>query len=373
LGFDGSLTVIGDEAHYPYQRPPLSKLFLAGKLDRNRIDLRLDEGLAGAWRLNVKVRQLDLARRVIELSTGEVLPFDGLVCATGSEPRTLSFAQNLEGVFTLRTVEDALSIKARISKGVGRAVIVGAGFIGCEVAATLRSCGLKVTVIDIDRLPMLRVLNEPLAQLVLDMHRKAGVDFQLQTAVEALEGSESVEAVRLSNGRVIAAELVIIAIGVRPSVGWLVNSGIRLEDGIVCDERCAVLGTYGIVAAGDVARWHNPLFGQSMRVEHWDNAIAQGEAAAHTLLQGTRALPFASVPFFWSDQYSSKFQMAGMSSLANEFRVIEGSLNSAQFIAAFLRDERLVGVFGCNAAHRIHSYIPLIESRSPLPEVATFG
>jgi NADPH-dependent 2,4-dienoyl-CoA reductase/sulfur reductase-like enzyme len=310
---------------------------------------------------------------VVELSSGENLDFDGLVCATGAEPRTLPIPEHLTGVYTLRRLEDAVSIRSCITAGAQRAAIVGAGFIGCEVAATLRMCGLDVVVIDVERLPMLRVLNEPLAQSIFDLHRSANVAFELGTCVQSFEGRENVEAIRLSNGRVIEAEIVIIAIGVQPTVDWLADSGIQLEDGIVCDQRCAAIGTYDIVAAGDVARWYNPLFGQSMRVEHWDNAIAQGEAAARTLLLGHQSPAFTSVPFFWSDQFANKFQMAGVPGSANEFRIIEGSLESEKCVAAFLRDGLIVAVFARNAAHRMASYINLIETRSYLPAPRTFS
>jgi NADPH-dependent 2,4-dienoyl-CoA reductase/sulfur reductase-like enzyme len=268
----------------------------------------------------------------------------------------------LEGVFTLRTVDDAEALRAHLASGKRKVAIVGAGFIGSETAATLRKLQCDVTLIDQDRLPMLRVLGERLGSVYLGFHESHGVHTFFGVAVNALLGSTSVEGVRLEDGRVIEADCVVVGVGVIPNVEWLQGSGLLLEDGVACDGACAATGAERVVAAGDVASWKHPHYGQ-LRIEHWDNAIAQGDAVGQTLLAspGT-ARSYAPIPFFWSDQYDCKLQLVGIPRPGDTMRVIEGALGEQRFVTLFERDSRATSAFLFNSMHRVAAYRQLVET-----------
>ncbi len=355
-GFDGTITVVGEEAHLPYQRPPLSKQFLCGEWDRSRLGLRIADGLKLEWLLDARAAALDPQRREVVLADGRRLPFDGLVVATGARARRPGWWVELGGVFTLRTVDDAQALRAHLASGGRKVVIVGAGFIGSEAAASLRSLGHDVTLVDIDPVPMHRVLGEDLGRACLRLHESHGVHPLFGAAVDAIVGSTSVEGVRLRDGRVIEADCVIVGVGAVPNVEWLRGSGLVLDDGVVCDSTCAALGAERVVAAGDVASWTHPHYGQ-LRIEHWENAIAQGDAAAATLLAAPGAgRPYAPVPFFWSDQYGCKLQLVGSPRRGDAMRVVEGAMDERRFVAVFERDSQLTGVFLFNSVHRVAAY-----------------
>jgi NADPH-dependent 2,4-dienoyl-CoA reductase/sulfur reductase-like enzyme len=360
-GFDGAITLVGDEAHLPYQRPPLSKQFLSGAFDRARLDLRAGNDLALDWCIGARAVALDLTRREVALEDARRLPFDGLVIATGARARKPRWYSPLDGVYTLRTVDDALAIRAKVASGARRFAIVGAGFIGCETAATLRGLGCDVTLIDVDRLPMLRVLGETLGATCLRLHESHGVTMALGAAVDGFVGSPHVEGVRLADGRVIAADAAIVGVGVTPNVEWLAGSGVALDDGVVCDATCAVRGLDRVVAAGDVARWDHPYYGPR-RVEHWNNAIAQADRAAQTLVAGPGAKAYAAIPFFWSDQYDRKLQLVGTPASSDPIRVVEGALDEHRFVALFERDGRVSGAMLCNSMHRVPHYTDVVEA-----------
>lgn len=363
LSFDGTITIVGDEEQPPYQRPPLSKQFLTGDWDRSRLDLRV-QSQDFDWRLGTRATRLDVAQRFVTLDGRERLHFDALVIATGARARVPAGFAEHEGVYTLRTVADAEAIRDRIARGARKAVIVGAGFIGCEVAASLRKLGCDVTVVELDRLPLQRVLGQRLGEVCRKMHRAHGVRFELGVGVDDFLGKDSIEAVRLDDTRLIEADIVIAGIGVIPNVEWLESSGLELANGVVCDATCTA--AENIVAAGDVARWNHPRYG-SIRVEHWDNAIAQGEAAAATLIAGReRATPFAMTPFFWSDQYDSKMQLVGVPRQGDELRVVEGALGERRFVAVFLRDGQITAAFLFNSMHRVVVYKQMVESNARL-------
>ena len=361
-GFGGSIVVVGDEPHPPYQRPPLSKQFLAGTWDRPRIDLRLPDTLGAEFMLGARAASLDANRREVVLDDGRQLPFDGLVIATGARARKPRWYAERPGVFTLRTLDDAIAIRDHVRAGARRFAIVGAGFIGSEVTATLRALGCDVTLLDVDPLPMLRVLGEPLARVCLRAHEAHGVRCELGVAVEGLTGESSVEGVRLADGRVIDADGIVVGTGVVPNVEWLRDSGIDLREGVACDAACAVKGADRIVAAGDVARCDHPYFG-SHRVEHWNNGITQGDAAAQTLLAAPGdAAPHVAIPFFWSDQYDSKLQVVGLPSPTDTMRVVEGSLDAPRFVALYERDGVATAAFLCNSMHRAAAYTAIVEA-----------
>jgi NADPH-dependent 2,4-dienoyl-CoA reductase/sulfur reductase-like enzyme len=367
-GFDGTITVVGDEIHPPYDRPPLSKQVLAGDWQPERIALTVAaggglDGLALDWRLGAVATALDLADRAVTLAGGERVPFDGLVVATGATPRRLPGTDHLAGVHTLRTLDDCLAVRAALDAGPGRVVVVGGGFIGAEVAATCRGRGLDVTLVEALPVPLGRVLGDEIGAVMADVHRDHGVDVRLGVGVAGLDGGRRVERVRLADGSDVPADLVVVGIGVVPTTGWLEGSGLTLADGVVCDE--TVAAAPGVVAAGDVARWWSRRFGELVRVEHWDNAITMGAHAARRLLAGegepTEALAYDPVPWFWSDQYDRKIQLAGRSAGADEVRVVDGSTAERRFVALYRRGDRLTGVLAMNRPRPLLTYQRLVE------------
>jgi NADPH-dependent 2,4-dienoyl-CoA reductase/sulfur reductase-like enzyme len=347
--------VVGDEPHRPYDRPPLSKEILSGKWEAARTALAGGEQDHGArWRLGRRAVRLHAAERTVELDTGERVGFDGLLIATGARPRRLPGTPALPGIHVLRTLDDALAIRTDLEGG-PRVCVVGAGFIGAEVAASCRARGLDVTLLEALPVPLGRVLGERTGAFCAALHRDHGVDLRCGVGVAGFAGASRVEEVRLSDGTRIPADLVVIGIGVEPNTGWLAGSGLDLSDGVACDATCATK-LPGVFAAGDVARWHNPAYGQSMRVEHWTNAVEQGIAAAENLLAGAGARPFASVPFFWSDQYDVKIQMAGRPAPDDEVRVAHGQEGEPRFVVLYGRRGRLVAALGFNRASLVVRY-----------------
>ncbi len=287
-GYAGKLTLVGDEPHLPYDRPPLSKELLAGDWEHDQIVLRKVpyEDLDLELRLGVAATALDVGARTVKLASGTELGFDGLVIATGCTPRTLPGQPSLDGVFTLRTIDDCHAIRDRLDAG-ARVCVIGAGFIGAEVAATCRKRGLDVTVLEALPQPMVRGLGMELGAVLARLHRDHGVDLRCGVTLESIEGTDKVEHVRLANGERVDCDVVLVAVGVSPETRWLEGSGLVLDDGVVCDE--TLLAAPGIVAAGDVARWPNPAFdGEVMRVEHWTNAAEQGVFVGQRLLQDDR-------------------------------------------------------------------------------------
>ncbi|MDD9368518.1 MAG: FAD-dependent oxidoreductase [Acidimicrobiales bacterium] len=370
-GFEGTVTVVGDEAHRPYDRPPLSKQVLAGAWTTERIELTVtaDGGLDALgldWRLDTAAT--GLAAREVVLRDGQRLAYDGLVLATGARPRELPGTGTLAGVHTLRTLDDSLAVRAALDAGAERVVVVGAGFIGAEVAATCRGLGRDVTILEALPVPLGRVLGDEMGAVLGDLHRDHGVDLRLDTGVAGFEGAGRVERVRLADGATLDADLVVVGIGVTPNTGWLEGSGLALDDGVVCD--ATTLAAPGVVAAGDVARWPSHRFGALLRVEHWDNAIGMGEHAARRLLAeppfagsngSTGVGPYDPVPWFWSDQYDRKIQLAGWSSGADEVVVVDGSTEERRFVALYRKGDRLVAVLAMNRPRLLVTFRGLVE------------
>jgi 3-phenylpropionate/trans-cinnamate dioxygenase ferredoxin reductase component len=373
-GFDGPVTVVGAEPHAPYDRPPLSKQVLRGDwpVERTTLAVTAEGGLDALdldWRLGERATALDLAGRTVTLAGGRTVPWDGLVVATGAAPRELPGTADLAGVHTLRTVDDCLAIRAELDGGATRVVVVGAGFIGAEVAASCRVRGCDVTVLEALPVPLGRALGDEMGAVMGDLHRDHGVEVRLGTGVAGFEGDGAgrVARVRLADGGAVDADVVVVGIGVSPVTGWLEGSGLALDDGVVCD--ATTLAAPGVVAAGDVARWPSHRFGELMRVEHWDNAVTMGAHAGRRLLEelaggagpGAPVEPYDPVPWFWSDQYERKIQLAGRSSAADEVRVVDGDPAERRFVALYRRGDRITGVLSMNRPRVLMAYRSLVE------------
>ena len=400
-GFDGVITLVGEEPHFPYDRPPLSKQLLAGdwEIERAALTAGSDDGLDALefdWRLATRATGLDLDARSVVLADGDGVPFDGLVVATGATPRRLHDTAHPDGVHVLRTLDDCLAIRATLDATPQRVVVVGGGFIGAEVAATARSRGLDVTLLEALPVPLGRALGHEIGGVMADLHRDHGVDVRLGVAVAGLDGIGRVERVRLADGTALEADLVVVGVGVTPATGWLEGSGLRLADGVVCDE--TTLAAPGVVAAGDVARWPSRRFGAVIRVEHWDNAVTMGVHAAQRLLAHLAAMggtapiattvstagpvatattgptaaspvtaepaqgePYDPVPWFWSDQYDRKIQLAGWPAGAEEVRIVDGSTDERRFVAIYRTGDRISAVLAMNRPRPMMTYRLLIE------------
>jgi 3-phenylpropionate/trans-cinnamate dioxygenase ferredoxin reductase component len=370
-GFDGRLVVIDAEDRLPYDKPPLSKQVLAGSWEPERITLpAVGEDLDIEWMLGRSCVTLDLDQRTIVLDDATAVPFDGAVIATGASARRLAGQPELSGLHLLRTLDDCLALRADLDSGPGRVVVVGAGFIGAEVAATCRERGLEVTLLEAAPVPLERALGAEIGLVCAALHRSHGVDLRLGAAVAGFAGSEQVEAVLLADGSRVEAEVVVVGVGVVPNTGWLEGSGLVLDDGVVCDE--TLLAAPGVVAAGDIARWPSRRFGTHLRVEHWENAIQQGEAAARRLLAGrldavgdTAAEPFDPVPWFWSDQYDRKIQLAGRSGSDHDVEVVIGSVEEHRFVALYGEGGRVRGVLGFSRPRHVMQLRQLVVDGVP--------
>ena len=367
-GFDGPVTLIGAESRLPYDRPPLSKQVLAGDWEPERAALTDSEELASdeiEARLGLRATALDLDARELTLHTGETVAFDGLVIATGARCRTMPGTEGLGGVHVLRSLDDCLALRGDLEAVPQRVVVVGAGFIGAEVAATARGRGLEVTVVEALPTPLSRVLGDEMGRVCAEVHRDHGVDLRTGVGVDRIEGDRRVERVALTDGSIIDADVVVVGIGVVPNTEWLDGSGLEVGDGVLCDASC--LAAERVTAAGDVARWPNQLFGETMRVEHWDNAAAQGAHAARRLLNPETG-PFTPVPWFWSDQYDRKIQLAGRVRPDDEVRVVNGSVEERRFAAVYGRAGRIVGVLGFNRPRHVMRYRALIAQGASFDE-----
>jgi NADPH-dependent 2,4-dienoyl-CoA reductase/sulfur reductase-like enzyme len=355
-GHDGAVTVIGAEEHLPYDRPPLSKHLLTGRVDAAGTALPVPPDLAAEWRLGRAATAVDLHRGVVKMTGGEEIDFDGLVIATGAHARRLPNLGRLDGTYVLRTLDDGVALRAAFAEH-PRVVVLGAGFVGLEVAASARACGLEVTVVEVAPVPLARAVGPVLGEVVAEVHRDHGVDVRLGTGADALVGAARVEGVRLTGGDVVPADIVVIGVGAAPTTAWLEGSGIDVDDGVRADARLRALAggkpLPHVVVAGDVARWDPVRGGSPIRVEHWTNAVEQAAAAAETLLRGDEAGPFTPIPYFWSDQYDRKIQMVGRAEPSDEMCIVDGTLAERRFVAAYGRDGRLVAALGFNRPAKV--------------------
>uniref|UniRef100_UPI000A3BC4D8 NAD(P)/FAD-dependent oxidoreductase n=1 Tax=Streptomyces carpinensis TaxID=66369 RepID=UPI000A3BC4D8 len=351
-GWSGPITLVGDEPHMPYNRPPLSKEVLAGRAPFESLAFRPRASVADVrWSLGTKVVRSDLDRRVVELDDGEVLPYAGLVVATGMRPRRLRCPGPLAGRHTVRTLVDAQGLREALTRPGARVVVVGAGFIGCEVAATAVALGAaEVTVVDPLPLPMVGPLGGLLGEALLRRHEQRGVRFALGRGVTGFEGDDRVTGVVLSDGTVVAADVVVESVGSVANTEWLDGNGLDLTDGVLTDEHLRVGGRPDVVAVGDVARFPNARYdGVPRRVEHWSIPTDTAKHAARVLaahLHGTVAdlAPFAPLPTFWSDQHDFRLQSFGAPALGkDDVRVLDGDPDG-DVLAGYHADGRLVGV-----------------------------
>jgi NADPH-dependent 2,4-dienoyl-CoA reductase/sulfur reductase-like enzyme len=370
LGFTGEITMIGNESYLPYDRPPLSKQVLTGELEPNQVLLRstaqLDE-LDLRLRLGETATGVDPTRRIVAVAGGQI-GYDSLVIATGVRPRRLPGADGVRGVHFLRTLEDALALKENLQPG-RRLVVVGAGFIGAEAAASARGLGVEVTLLEPAPVPLAHVLGDEIGTELAKVHREHGVDLRTGvTVTEVLSEHGRATGVRLADGQVVPGDAVVIGIGSHPNVEWLRGSGLPVGDGLVCDEFSeAAPGIFGV---GDVAHWYNPLFGVGMRIEHRTNAAEQGLAVARALVDPANRKPFAPVPYFWSDQYDLKLQAYGYLRDHDEVAVVDGDLGSRRFVAAYRRDGLLTGVVAVNTAPKVlRSWRASVAARRPWSEI----
>ncbi|MCZ4608659.1 FAD-dependent oxidoreductase [Streptomyces sp. Lzd4kr] len=351
-GWTGTITVVGDEPHMPYNRPPLSKEVLAGKAPFESLAFTPKAAAADVdWRLGTPVTAARLAERTVALDDGSEIPYEGLVVATGMRPRRLRCPGPLAGRHTVRTIDDAQGLREELTRPGARVVVVGAGFIGCEVAATAVALGVtEVTVVDPLPLPMVGPLGELLARALLKRHEERGVRFALGTGVAGFEGEDRVTGVVLSDGTVLPADVVVESVGSVANTEWLAGNGLDLTDGVLTDEQLRVGGRPEVVAVGDVARFPNARYdGASRRVEHWSIPADTAKHAARTLaahLAGDRceSAPFAPLPTFWSDQHDFRLQSFGVPALGlDDVRVLDGD-PEGDVLVGYHADDRLVGV-----------------------------
>jgi NADPH-dependent 2,4-dienoyl-CoA reductase/sulfur reductase-like enzyme len=365
-GYEGELLAVGAEAELPYDRPPLSKQVLQGQWEPDKTMLRGQpeyDGLGVTWHLGRRATALDPATRTVTLDDGEPLTYDGLVIATGATPRWLPGTEGLGGVHVLRTLQECLALRSEL-EGASRVCVVGAGFIGAEVAASARVRGVEVTMLEALPAPLARAFPSEMGAACAALHFDHGVDLRCGVTVAGFEGDGRVTGVRLGDGSTVEADVVVVGIGVVPETGWLESSGLTLDNGVVCDATCATSAP-GVVAAGDIARWPNNLFGETMRVEHWSNAVEQGAAAARRLLAGPgEAVDFAPVPYFWSDQYDAKIQFLGRCCPTDEVRIVDGSVEERRFVALFGRDDRLVGALAFSRPRLLMAYRKLLSAKT---------
>jgi NADPH-dependent 2,4-dienoyl-CoA reductase/sulfur reductase-like enzyme len=346
-GYEGALTIVDRAPHMPYDRPPLSKQYLSGSLAEENLYFDVADLGRVTWMLETEAVSLDAGSRCVTLSSGEKLSFTDLVIATGACPRTIS-GHDLEGAILLRTLDDARRLRSLLScPPRPRVVVVGGGFIGCEIASTGKQMGLEVTVVDSSGLLFEDLLGPEVADVITNLHDQHGVDLRLGRRASRLLGESRVEAVELADGEILPAEVVVLALGVSPETEWLSGSGLTLDDGVLTDG--ALEAAPHIYAAGDVARYPSALRKEHRRVEHWDNAIQTGRHAAQSLLARRRGHPteaFDDVPWVWSDQHRTKLQVIGSPRGCDEVALVNELDETGRFLALYRKDDVLAAGFG---------------------------
>jgi 3-phenylpropionate/trans-cinnamate dioxygenase ferredoxin reductase component len=364
-GADGDVILIGAEPQPPYERPPLSKAYLRGEVPFDKALVRpaafyAEHGIQTMF--GTRARRIDPSARVVELEDHRRVSFDALLIATGGRNRTVSIpGVDLDGIYSLRTVQDADRIRAEMIAG-RRAVVVGMGFIGSEVAASLRQKGLEVVAIDPSKTPLFRVLGEGVGQTIAKLHRDHGVRMIFEDTVAAFEGTRRVGCVVTKAGLRLECDFAVVGIGIEPAVEALADSGIHVDNGVVVDEYCQT-NVSGIYAAGDVANHYHPVFDRRIRVEHWQNAIKQGAAAARNMLG--RRIAYDEIHWFWSDQYDANLQYAGFHTQWEQL-IVRGRLDSDSYLACYVNAGRIDAAVGLNRGKEVRRVMPLIKARRPV-------
>ncbi|MVU80700.1 FAD-dependent oxidoreductase [Nocardia sp. ET3-3] len=369
-GFEGSVTLIGAEPHLPYDRPPLSKDFLDNaepvvpyyRLRHEMADLGV------TLRLGTPATGLDTDDRTVRVGR-DVVEYDSLIIATGARASMVPGADGLGGVHTLRTLDDARAVRAALDAG-ARTVVIGAGFIGSEVASSARKRGLPVTLVEALPTPLVRAVGPVMGSACSSLHVANGADLRCGVAVSAIEGTGSVERVRLSDGSVIEADLVVIGVGAAPATDWLEGSGILVNNGVVCDSYLCTSAP-GVYAAGDVARWYNSTFARLMRLEHWTSAQEQGAVAGRNAVDPTNAEPYSTVPYFWSDWYGSRIQFVGVPE-GEDFEIF-GSVREGRMLALYGNGDHVTGALALNRQPDIMKLRALIDRQTDWREAVAFA
>ena len=374
-GFDGTITVVTEESGAPHDRPPLSKKFLSGDVDEERIALRKPEmldALGLEWMSGSAAVAFDAGSRTVTLANGTTVTGDGVIIATGGTARTLPNVPMVPGVHVLRTLADAKGLQAELRAG-SHMVVIGAGFIGLEAAATATAMGVRVTVLEGAPAPLIRGLGPEMGAAIAKVHERNGVTVRCGVSIAGIELEGRVSAVLLADGERIACDTVLVGIGVAPATQWLEGSGLELRDGVVCDGFLST-GFPGVYAAGDLLRWPNAMFAHveaDMRVEHWTNAAEQGAAAANNLLAelgGGERTPYSAVPFFWSDQFDARIQFLGRSHPDAQVEVVAGSVDEGRFCAMYTLHGRFVAVLGVTMPKLVMSSRALLMKETSADE-----
>ncbi|OBF79964.1 pyridine nucleotide-disulfide oxidoreductase [Mycobacterium sp. 852002-51163_SCH5372311] len=362
--YTGPITIVSDEVHLPYDRPPLSKEVLRSEVDDVALKPRewYDEKNV-TLRLGSAAVSLDTTAQRVTLSDGSVLGYDELVIATGLVPRRIPSFPDLEGIRVLRSFDQSMALRTHASAA-KRVVIVGAGFIGCEVAASLRSLGVDVALVEPQPTPLAAVLGEQIGELVTRLHRAEGVDVRTGVGVAEVRGEGHVDTVVLSDGTELAADLVVVGIGSRPATEWLDGSGIEVDNGVICDE-AGRTSAPNVWALGDVASWRDPT-GHQARVEHWSNVADQARVVVPAML-GQDVPSAVVVPYFWSDQYDVKIQCLGEPEATDIVHLVED--DGRKFLAYYERDGVLVGVVGGGMPGKVMKVRAKIAAATPISEV----
>jgi 3-phenylpropionate/trans-cinnamate dioxygenase ferredoxin reductase component len=362
--YSGSITIVSDEAHLPYDRPPLSKEVLRKEVDDVALKPRefYDEKDI-ILRLGSAASSLDTAEQTVTLADGTVLGYDELVIATGLVPRRIPAFPDLEGIRVLRSFDESMAIRQHASEA-QHAVVIGAGFIGCEVAASLRSLGVAVVLVEPQPTPLALVLGEQIGGLVARLHRDEGVDVRTGVSVAEVRGQGHVDSVVLSDGTGLTADLVVVGIGSRPATEWLEGSGVAVDNGVICDE-AGRTSAPNVWALGDVASWRDPT-GHQVRVEHWSNVADQARVVVPAML-GQDVPSAVVVPYFWSDQYDVKIQCLGEPEATDIVHLVED--DGRKFLAYYERDGVVVGVVGGGMPGKVMKVRAKIAAATPISEM----
>ncbi|GGJ36854.1 NAD(P)/FAD-dependent oxidoreductase [Streptomyces brasiliensis] len=379
-GFTGSLTIVGDEPHPPYDRPPLSKQVLFGEVPANATALPMRRDPEAEWRLGVRATGLDTVGKRVLLADGEPVPYDRVLIATGTRARPWPNAQEaaLDGVLTLRTCDDAALLAERLAAGPRRVLVIGGGFTGSEIASACRERGLDVTVAERGPAPLVGALGGTLAKLAAAMHRNHGVDLRCEVTVTALRGHGHFTGAELSDGSRVDADVCVVAMGAVRNVEWLAESGLAAGPrGIACDAGCRAFNMYGIVTddvfvAGDVSRFPHPLFDyQLLSLEHWHNAVEQAEVAAHNMIHPEPLRrPHLAVPAFWSSQFGLNIKSVGVPTFSDHVVIAQGSLEARRLAVVYGYRGRVTAAVTVDMAKSLEYYQDLIETAAQFPPVA---